>query len=448
LSDEPVYRLEIEGRERNYKVPIIELPLQVWVDGDYLGRFILTYSATANGLVHCFTPYLQAGSHTVRIYWDNYRWNITLVIAALRVQRLIGPDDNSNGIYDWVEARLESEEGTELAPASSVTSPVCIEGRGQFMGMMEIEAGTNAITPQPGAGDRWYANVPLSATAATTVVISHQDGAVLETNQITWQVSNLLTNQSMMVRQGDGLLLTAMPGGATSGTVNITITGVTNYTTDVFTPVPHWFSNAGAFTVTGIYDGSLSNTITVTVIGAAFPASTSAWVGQDRIWACPDIPNEAVVEADPQLTLTQIRYLPGGGREFDLMTDAIEPRYVIARLGTNGPVLAATVVEGFELYTGGDVSLIVVEVLPDGSQVIEMRTIQSPVPEGLTIKLAIIVAGITFEGGGTELTLDSDDFDEYGVNTVTFIRSASCQTSVCHTTKVYEGTQLIGWPQY
>jgi hypothetical protein len=110
-----MYRIEIEGRERSFSQPPIRLPLLVSIDGEYLGRLELTYGAKTNGLAHVFTPWLLAGEHWVRIYWDNTKAYKSLLIQAVRLQALLAADANSNGIKDWVEQRLKSQNGVELA---------------------------------------------------------------------------------------------------------------------------------------------------------------------------------------------------------------------------------------------------------------------------------------------------------------------------------------------
>jgi len=75
------YRIEVEGRERNFTFPYIEMPLIVSIDGEYLGRFNLAYGKQTNGFVRCFTPFIRAGAHTVRIDWDNADGYASLYLA-------------------------------------------------------------------------------------------------------------------------------------------------------------------------------------------------------------------------------------------------------------------------------------------------------------------------------------------------------------------------------
>lgn len=216
------YRLQIEGRERHGQSPGSPLPINVWLDGEYLGRFLLPDHRPTNGLVDCLTPFLRAGPHTVTIEWDNAAPRRALELRAIRLQSLEGEDLDRDGLKDWVAARVRTQCGLEIAPRASRTSPVCIEGRGQHLSLIRLRAGPapEQMTPvsvQPGAGHRWYANVPLSPDRPTRVELSYQDGALEESAEIGWEVTNLLEAQDQIVRKGDALLLSAAPRNETRG---------------------------------------------------------------------------------------------------------------------------------------------------------------------------------------------------------------------------------------
>ena len=76
---------------------------------------------------------------------------------------------------------------------------------------MQISGG---IQPQAGAGQRWYANVPLLASGPTAVTVSFQNGGLQESCQVQWQATDLLQANNLTVRQGDTLLFSvgAEPG--------------------------------------------------------------------------------------------------------------------------------------------------------------------------------------------------------------------------------------------
>ncbi len=459
-----VYRIEVEGREHGRKGPAVKLPLILSIDGEYLGRFVLPYGPKTNGFVHCFTPFIKAGKHTVRVFWDNSDDHNSLYLQALRLQSLLGGAVSANGMKKWVENRLEAQCGTEFAPGASLVSPVCVEGRGQYLSMMAMLAGVanehlSPVAVHPGAGHRWYADIELTPGKPTWIEVYHQNGGLRESTDINWQVTNLLETNSFALRKGDALLLTALPQGATEGEVSIVIAGVTNYTTDAATPVVHRFDQAGTFMIVGGFNGQITGFVTVQVVEASLD-SPAAWAGKRRFWDCTNLPSEVVVEADPRLKLTPVpdsqRQLqrpkppPLGpnGRQFSATIDAAEPRVVVARLGADGPVLASTAVRGFRLFSGSDTYLRLMHRYEDGSQSIEAGLVLSPMVPDLSVGLRIIVAGVTFEDGTLTKTLRASDFDDLGFTRVRFIRAAGVKTSVCHTVKAYQNGMLIGWPAY
>lgn len=450
------YRIELEGRERSSRHPSVPLPLLLWIDGEYLGRYNLAYRGATNGFVHCFTPFIKAGPHTVRIYWDNTNDRYSLLLQAVRLQSLQGPAVDATGRKAWVQNRVRAQCGVEVAPAASLTSPVCVEGRGQFLSMMSLTAGLpGRLTPVPvqaGAGHRWYANVPLSPQGPIHLEVSHQSGGLRESGDIQWQVLNLLEADDITIRKGDSLLLTALPAGATSGPVTVAILGATNYTGDAAAPVTHCFDQAGTFIVLGTFTATgASRGLTVSVVDASFEGPVAAWVAKRRYWSCTNLPPEAVLDADPRLDTTQVSNSPSlgpKGRRYSLTADAAEPRGIVARLGPSGPILASTTVQGFRLFNAIDTYLRIMRRYDDGSQLIQaVIVISPPVPE-VTVDLRLIVSGSTFEDGTLLRTLRASDFDSLGICPVGFIRAPGVKTGVCHTTKAYQRGEFIGWPAY
>ena len=465
------YRLEVEAWEQSDKNEPFDPVIALSIDGENLGRFLLPYNAKSNGLVRCFTPYLGAGSHTVHVAWDGARSHASLGIAAVRLQTLAGPDANRNGIKDWVETRLLSQNGLEVAPSASAVSPACVEGRGQYLSMIRCTAGTvgdqiQAIPIQAGAGHRWYANVPLSPLGATRVQLAYQSDAFVETKDITWQVSNLLQAKDMTIRQGDALLLTAAPPQPAGGSVWISVVGVTNYATDPATPIVHRFDQRGTYQVAAIYSGqtSLSRSITVRVVGASFPEGpAAALVAKPRYWDCSDLPAGVVLDADPRLHIAEVPDvvsrkqnpstppLADGSRRFRLLTGASEPRLVLARLGVDGPVLASTIAQGFRIFTTYDTYLRYVGFYPDGSQMLEGGFIVSPrsvLDLGVTVDIKMTVRGVTLEDGTLARTLKASDFDDLGICRLRFWRAADIQTTVCHTAKPFQNNVPLGRAAY
>ncbi len=448
------YRIEVEGREQNFKKPAAELPLIISIDGEPLGRFNLSYGDQTNGLVRCFTPFLRAGPHTVRIFWDNAAPRCSLRVEAVRLQVLHGADLNGNGFKDWVENRVYAQNGMDIAPAASLVSPVCVEGRGQYLSMMVLAAGIqeplSPVQIQRGPGHRWYANVPLSVEAGTVIEAAYQNGALTEMRQIVWEETNLLEADNLVIRKGDSLLLTAAPTNAIAGTIRIAVVGVTNYTTVPIAPIVHRFDETGTFAVRGTFvPTEATRSITVKVVGASLDDPVVAWVNKRRYWDCTNLPPMVALDADPRLKMARFpapAELGVNARQMSVINDEAEPRMVAARLGREGPILASATVEGFRLLSGVDTYLRHLGSYNDGSQMIEAALVLSPVLPQVVVELRVLVSGVTFDDGTVTRTLTAADFDTLGICRVRFIRAAGVTTSVCHATKVYQNGVLIGWP--
>jgi hypothetical protein len=134
------------------------------------------------------------------------------------LEALEGPDANVNGLKDWVEDKLARENAIESAAAPagsgdaesgspliySATSPACLEGRGAFLGTMKIRlANGQELQSQPGAGNRWYVNVPLSPGKPADLEVSFQNGARTEKRRVIWKPTNLLLSDDLLLRRGD-----------------------------------------------------------------------------------------------------------------------------------------------------------------------------------------------------------------------------------------------------
>src|ERR1043166_1834754 len=387
-----MYRLEFVGGSHNPFDRSREFDLQVWLDGEYLGRSVLETGTTNSGAVHSLTPWLKSGDHRVRVYWDNAVWGRSFQLDAIRLQMLQGTDANNNGVKDWAETRLRATCGVAAAPRSSAVSPACIEGRGGYVTMMNISGG---VIPRHGAGNRWYADVPLSNSNATTVVCSFQNDGLLVTNQISWRATNVLQAVDQVVRAGDSLLLTAAPGGATHGQVQITVPGVTNYNTPLKQPAVPRFINPGVFQIIGKYTSSAgssqSRTVAVSVVTATLNSNPAAWAGKLRTWDCL-VPAGLSLNADPHTRVELFTGGTAGASQYGMTLEDAEDRYLVARVGTNGPIVDATAVNGFNLYSAFETGVRPVAIYEDGSELIEMGLVLSPMRAQVAVRLEIHAA--------------------------------------------------------
>ncbi|MDZ4199927.1 MAG: hypothetical protein U1E27_11675, partial [Kiritimatiellia bacterium] len=174
----------------------------------------------------------------------------------------------------------------------------------------------------------------------------------------------------------------------------------------------------------------------------------AVWIGRPRIWSVPSLPPEAVLDFDrlSALRLTDIRPVPVTGRAFILDPVATGDYLLLARLGENGPVLARTTVECFDLLSTDQTSYTRLdEVYADGSYITEMPISAADLPEGALIRVRIVVAAISFEDGTIEKWIGRDDLDENGVYVVRFvIGPGRFGEAPCHKIEVWLDGKMIG----
>ena len=450
-----IYRLQIVGTQNEPHATLDTFELILSVDDVRLGHLRLKAGFGTNGLVDCFTPYLLAGPHTVRILWDNAASATALRIKTVSVQSGQGPDKDRNGVKDWVDQMVKTQSGLDDTNAmlNTFTSPVCLEGRDPYRQLMRINVQGSQNKPPPvlaASSDRWYADVTVPSDQNTPLLlnVSYQNGARSEWRSVQWKAINLLNppKTSWTVRQGDSLLLTARPAGAPDGSVTITV-GTNLHQTTAMNPLPHRFTQPGTYTVTGKYSGTVSQSgsITVKVVEHHFNSNPDAWVAIQRDWDLPAFPADVVLDADSHLIFERTAGLTNGGQRFSLICDQNDLRYVLSRLDTKGPILDAATVSGFQFWHGGSTYTKVVQTYADQSQLVEILLVLSPVLPDLTVTLDAIVGGVTFEDGSVSKTLHASDFNANGQCALRFLRPASARTSICHSIKVQQGDAIVGY---
>jgi hypothetical protein len=452
ISPSGVYRLELEGTQHNALTSQDDFEIQLYIDGSYCGQQTLTAPYGTNGTAHFFLPSLPVGDHTAKIIWKNIASETFLQINALRLQSITGTDSDSNGVADWVDSRLENMSKVELA-STSKTSPVCAEGdNAQNLELMAIsgyytQSGETPVEPpvMHGANNKWFADVPISPDGTTNLTFSFQNGAETVQKTVTWLPTNAITDDDMTIRLNDSLRLTGYPTGNSAGTVSITVDGQT-YNTAANTPVVHKFETAGTFTVNATFtpDGGgdpVTGQMDVKVVSSSFSGGATCYLNVARVWENPDLADESVLEADSHISFFAGDMDPTG-KELDLLIKESKTGYIVARLGEDGPVMAATTVTPLvaKIPTG---HFTIIDEFDDGSQLVECAIYVSEVPDDLRIYLRIFVAGITFDDGTIERWVTADDFDENGVYRYLFIRAEGAYTGNCHYIKFYQGDDYL-----
>lgn len=440
-----VYRIEIEANDhvdfagwRNYE-------LRIEIDGTYVGRHHLWSSGNAPGTVAVLTPWLNPGTHTIRIFWDNAASYKSLQIRRILVQRISGPDANGNGVSDWVDSRLARLSRADTNRLDSVISPACMEGDDPYVSLMSISGG---IAVCQGAGSRWYANVPLNPTSAVNPVVSFQSGGRSVTNQISWVPHNVLLDGDLAIRKNDVLMLAAYPSGATNGTIVVNIQGVAAYTAGVGQVITHAFAATGTYSIAGTYtpvsgppvDGSIQ----IEVLDASFPESPACWIDVLRQWVVPGLSTNVEIEYDGAMRMWEVEDGDDASRMFQNELYLPEEHFILARAGSGGPVITNLPLRGFRLAYSTDAHYSTVAVCDTGDQLIESLAVLEPVLPDLTFKGEIIVGGVLYENGSISNEWDAADFNELGELPVRFWRSAYSETAVCNLFDVCQGTNVIG----
>jgi hypothetical protein len=115
--------------------------------------------------VECWTPYILPGPHSLRIVWDNAESYTALELVAVHVQIGLGPDENGNGIKDWVDQLVQTQSGMDNTNSviGSYTSPLCLEGRDPYPPLMQMQAGSSTCHCRPTSTPRLWLKPAIRA---------------------------------------------------------------------------------------------------------------------------------------------------------------------------------------------------------------------------------------------------------------------------------------------
>lgn len=427
--------------------------LALSADDIYVGEQTLFCSCGTSAVVRYFLPRLEQGAHRLKVTWLYSAPANSLRIDGVRLLTAGGPDTNGNGTVDWIDHRLNRLVQVPAAVTSHV-SPACLEGECAALDLLHAQraccGSVTGVPLQRNSGNRWYANVELCATGATEFVISADSGALCATSSVTWVPLNVLSTSvsSICLREGDALLLAAVPAGATSGAVCIEIEGVTNYASSWDAPVAHRFGEPGEFRVLATWSNDAVVTgaeVNVSVVSAALDPDAAAWIGSARDWYSSNFPPDRItLDADPRVDLSRQGNGGDGSRAYRLATHQRRPLAMVARLKSSGAVLDAVEVRGFRVYRAWETYLAHLETYGDGDRLVEAMIVSEPVLPGVVIRLSIFVSGVLFDDGSVVKDLAAEDFNELGECSVRLIQPSWCKTAVCHSVIALEDGLAIG----
>ncbi len=457
--------------------PIDTSAFLVYVDGTYIGEYPLHSADGVYTDVRAFLPVLPAGEHTVRLFWDNVHTRLAVQIKDLKLQSLGGPDNNSNGVKDWVEASIAAMAGVDAVPQviagepsnlslpriESYISPACAEGNARYpeLASLEIqsEIGNQQSAIARGAGFRWYANLPLDPDGTTTATATFQNGALEVPFTIDWVPYNIIDHdgETLYVRKGDSVKFVALPEAAVGGQFEI------EYTLDMdgetvrspnTRPLTYLFPSAGTYTITGQYthgNDTVTAAITVVVFDGAFPEENPAClVGKTRDWTFCGMPSNVVYETDGTVNLSVLSRTANVTNQSSIVTrvsleahDANGIHMMVARTSPDGPILDAVKLSSCWIQNAADGYFWTVAYYDD-SQLWEVESLQQNLPPTVDLQIKIFVAGVTLDDYTLERTVYASDYDGAGIYRFRLFHPNNVNTSVCHTFMAYQDGQFVG----
>ena len=183
-----------------------------------------------------------------------------------------GPDSDSNGKPDWMDARMRNSSVRRPGSVASKISPYCLRGDSvsEVLPSVSMSGGSLSVGRLPYHG--WYADVPLSTDGETVVSVSYENGMKHETVAVSWAEFDVTSEEDTVIRQGDSLLLSL---GGVTGTVEVDGTVVSSDGS----AVPWSFDICGDHAVTG-RSGGTARTVSVRVVACSLPDAIPLWRGK------------------------------------------------------------------------------------------------------------------------------------------------------------------------
>ena len=226
IAEPGIHEIVLTGAAIGTIRPVENLPLVFSIDGNPIATTELVSENGQPGTVRTLTSLLAAGTHTLTILHDNYRTARRLRIDSIEIHRLGGEDLDENKLPDWAEQNARAANALTRAPATSLTSPVSIEGHSQNLttaALAYIPHGAtqpSQLVLTPSINDTFFTDVPLSEGGPVTLTGNFLGNLVAaDSRTITWLPTNLFEfdQDELHIRQDDALRLDAHSGPAPDG---------------------------------------------------------------------------------------------------------------------------------------------------------------------------------------------------------------------------------------
>jgi len=438
IDQSGMYLLELAG-EAVWSHPDPNYLLWIEVDGQHLSRRLLTGSDRK--IARQLTPWLQPGTHRLKLFWDNTLPSRALRLVEINVQRLDGPDHNGNQVSDWMEAELARSNRVD-SPAESRVSPATVEGRTVYWGLMGTRVGSEGIPVAPGPAGSWSLSLPLNPDQATQVDLDFENEGLHRSHQVSWEPTDLGTTGPITVRQGDSLLLTVESKLANPTIASVSVEGSLYRLAQGATAI-HQFDEPGQIAIQVLQGPGQPRIVLVTVVAPIAVENIAALVGHWREWSPPDLPEGVIIEADPTVELGRLAS-DGDSDRFRLRANEPITRYLNLRVGERGSILQQVAVEGFRFDFGSRTGPArVSQTFEDKSRIVAVDAVMTSLRANVLLVGNVVTGGILYASGQIRETYSEAAFNELGIMTQSFFQEVSSKTSVCHELDVFQGTQQI-----
>jgi alpha-tubulin suppressor-like RCC1 family protein/Ca2+-binding RTX toxin-like protein len=460
VAEPGIYLLEVDGGQHNaFNTGSYSFLLNIYVDGMYVGDCSLSSSNGSDDNALMVLPKLTAGKHTVKIECSGSSTNSYLKLTGAKLISYNGADFDGDGVADWIEERISNSSSLDANAVSTTVSPYTLEGESKYPEEITIastytpEMSTSAdLVAHRGLVGKYYANIPLSPDAATTITVNEQRGTATYNKEITWVAYNILDNADTKVRLDDSMKLAAHDSNSTSTdavsikvynkTTNALVASHTQTAADSWT---YKFETAGNYDIVGTCTengADVTQTIEVNVLSVDFGTAPEAIVNSTRNWTFACTSSTVQIEADPTIALSNMSQ-SGTQRSYSLKASSLTDATIVARLGDNGPIMGSIAVNPIKVESSTVGNWNVVDTLEDGSQLVEVTIALSEIPDDLRINMSMWNGSATFLNGTKSMTITATDFNSSGMYKYYLILPAGAGTHACHNTYIQQGNTVL-----
>ena len=435
--------------------------LLVYVDG----QLVINRASRGSHVTSTYTVPLVAGSrHPIEVRFANpdtsaslsLFWSATAILPSLLPgSQVFAPvADATPFAVDAIDARVNPLWIAGRASRSAAIVEVSVDNKP----LSPIRGGTMWFVDEVGSAAGQSPGLRLQPGQERTVSIT-VDGQT-ETRHVRWETIDLANTYGidpMTVRRGDSLLLTHAGDGElleidTDFRESLGFRPVLTGVAGQATAVP--FPASGTFLVRARVGGQLGGSLTVRVVSADLNGPIACEILYTRVKDVA-VSHPALVSFgadDPRALLCLgIGPVSGGSRLSLCPTEASRPA-LLARLGTDGPVIARQPIDAFTIESTIKRKTPVEVVYPDGSYLCFGSLILTPGVPSLEVQMHCFKAGVTFVNGSVNLTVKSSDFvpmtgSTVGASTFTYemIMGANVGGGVCHSFVVYQHNVQISY---